>query len=105
MAEHSRGHEIAVLGAGPLGCAVAYHVARKRIAPLVIDHDGPGGDVPGPVLAGVWSHVESGENGRLGLEGSGQFSRLQEQVGSFGYLRTGGMAPARTDAEAEVGQA
>lgn len=105
MADRPRGHEVAVLGAGPIGCAIAYVLARKRLAPLVIDHGGPGGDIPGPPLACVWDHAESAETGCFGLESADQFSHLQDQVGPMGYLRSGGMVPARTDAEAEAGQA
>ncbi|HYM70559.1 MAG TPA: FAD-dependent oxidoreductase [bacterium] len=103
MADHPRGHEVAVLGGGVLGCAIAYTLARRKLAPIVVDRAGPGGEFP-PVDLSVWDHTEPAETGRLGLESAGHFPHLQDQIGPIGYLRTGGLTPADTSAEAEAGE-
>ena len=77
MADHPRGHEVAVLGGGVLGCAIAYTLARRKLAPIVVDRAGPGGEFP-PVELSVWDHTEPAETGRLGLESAGHFPHLDE---------------------------
>lgn len=105
MADRPRGHEVAVLGGGVLGCAIAHVLARRKLAPLVLDHAGPGREFPAPVAVTVWDHAEPADTGRFGLESAGHFPHLQDQIGPIGYLRTGGMVPAGTSAEAEAGEA
>ncbi len=105
MPERLRGNEIVVLGAGPTGCAIAHALARRKLPPFVLEHGGPGGEVPGPFLAGLWDHTERASTARFALRGAGQFPALQDQVGPIGYLRSGAMVPAHTDTEADAGRA
>jgi len=94
-----------VLGGGALGCAIAYMLARRKLAPLVVDYAGPGREFPAPVAVSVWDHAEPAETGAFGLESAGHFPHLQDQIGPIGYLRTGGMVPAGTLEEAAAGEA
>ncbi len=94
-----------MLGAGPTGCAIAHALARRKLPPLVLDHGGPGGEIPGPFLTGLWDHTERAPVARFALRGAGQFPALQDHIGPIGYLRSGAMVPARTDAEADAGRA
>jgi len=105
MSDRPRGGEVAVLGAGVLGCLVARALARRKLAPLVIQQGGPRSGLAGVSSAAVWDHTEAAEIARVGLESVGRFQQLEEQIGPFGYLMTGGLAPAWTDADASAKEA
>ncbi len=105
MSERPRSGEVAVLGAGVLGCLVARALARRKLAPIVIQQGGPRSGLAGVYSATVWDHTEAAEIARVGLESVGRFQQLEEQIGPFGYLMTGGLAPAWTDADASAKEA
>jgi glycine/D-amino acid oxidase-like deaminating enzyme len=105
MSERPRGGEVAVLGAGVLGCLVARALARRKLTPIVLARGGPRSGLAGVPSAPVWDHTELAEIARLGLDSVDRFQQLEEQIGSFGYLMTGGLAPAWTDADASAKEA
>jgi len=105
MNDRPRGGDVAVLGAGVIGCLVARALARRKFAPIVLQRGGPWCGLAGVSSAAVWDHTEPVEIARLGLDSAERFHQLEEQVGSFGYLMTGGIAPAWTDAEASAHEA
>jgi glycine/D-amino acid oxidase-like deaminating enzyme len=94
---------VAVLGAGCLGSAVAYALARRRVAAVIIDVARR--DVAAP--ASIAAPVQNGTAPeiRLAMRSAERFPEFQDAVGPFGYRRTGGMAAALTDAEAELERA
>ena len=92
-----------MLGAGILGSAVAYALARRRAAAVVIDVSH--GGVVMPVSIATPVHHGTAPDIRLAMRSAEQFPDLQDAVGSFGYRRTGGMTVALTDAEADNGRA
>ena len=96
---------MAVLGAGVVGCLVARALARRKLAPMVLQAEGPRSGLAEVPTAVVWDHTEPMEFARPGLESAERFHQLEEQIGSFGYLVTGGLIPAWTDDEAEAGEA
>ncbi len=103
MAERGRGYEVAVLGAGSLGAAVAYALARRRVAPIVIDVSRRDVVMPASIAASV-QHGTVPEI-RLAVQSAERFPDLQDAVGPFGYRRTGGMTAALTGADADIGRA
>jgi len=105
MLDRPRAYDVAVLGGGVVGCAIAYALARKKLAPVVLDSGGPGQDGAGAASASVWDHTEPVEVALRSLESAECFPSLQEQVGPFAYRRTGGLVPALTDAAAEAAEA
>ncbi len=105
MSERPRGGEVAVLGGGVLGCLVALALARRKLTPIVLQRGGPRSGLVGVSSAAVWDHTESAEIARLGLDSVERFQQLEEQIGPFGYVMTGGLAPAWSDADASVKQA
>lgn len=103
MPERARGYEVAVLGAGCAGAAVAYALARRRIASVVVDAAGPHSAFPVPAAASVQSGTPA--DVVLALRGAERLPELQDAIGPFGYRRTGGMVVALTDADGEVSRA
>jgi glycine/D-amino acid oxidase-like deaminating enzyme len=103
MADRGRGYDVAVLGAGCAGAAIAYSLARRRIIPLVVD--AARGDPPAPLPPVVSVLRGNPPDVRLALRSAERLPELQEAVGPFGYRRTGGMWAAITDADAGIGQA
>ncbi|HKX16786.1 MAG TPA: FAD-dependent oxidoreductase [bacterium] len=100
MPERARGYEVAVLGAGCAGAAVAYALAPRRIASVVVDAAGPGRAFPVPAAAPVQSGTPA--DIMFALRGAERLPELQDAIGSFGYRRTGGMVVALGDAEEEL---
>ncbi len=104
MADRPGGYDVAILGAGPIGCAIAYALARRKIAPVVLAPEGAGG-----------AHAVSGRIGirldspdayaRLCLRSIERYRALEEEIGALGYVRSGGLVPALTDADARAGMA
>jgi sarcosine oxidase subunit beta len=103
MADRGRGYEVAVLGAGCVGAAVSYALARRRVAPVVIDVARPDVAVPSSAAAPVQSGTAA--DIRLALRSAERLPDLQDAIGPFGYRRTGGMTVALTDADAAEGRA
>ncbi|HEV2357458.1 MAG TPA: FAD-dependent oxidoreductase [bacterium] len=100
MPERDRGYEVAVLGAGCVGAAVAYVLARRRLASVVVDASRPDTDIPWPAAVAVQGG--SVPDVRLALRSAERLPGLQDAVGPFGYRRTGGLIVALTEAEADV---
>ena len=100
MPERDRGYEVAVLGAGCVGAAVAYVLARRRLTSAVVDAARPDIDVAWPAVVAV--QAGGAPDLRLALRSAGRFPALQDAVGTFGYRRTGGLTAALTEAEADV---
>ena len=104
MPERSEGCDVAILGAGPTGCAIAYNLARRRVAPVVLDRGGAGGahavsgriDVP-------WDSPEP--YARLCLRSAERYPLLEEEIGAIECVRSGSLAPALTDEDARAGMA
>lgn len=100
MPERARGYEVAVLGAGCAGAAVAYALARRRIASVAVDAAGPNSALRLPAAASVQGGAPA--DIVLALRGAERLPELQDAIGPFGYRRTGGMVVALTDAEEEL---
>jgi glycine/D-amino acid oxidase-like deaminating enzyme len=96
-------HDVAVLGAGCAGAAVAYALARRRIDVVILDASRRDAGLPGPASAPV--QRGTADDIRLTLRSVEMLPALQDSVGPFGYLRTGGLTAALTAGEAEVGRA
>jgi glycine/D-amino acid oxidase-like deaminating enzyme len=104
MLDRSEGRDIAILGAGPIGCAIAYSLARRKIPAVALDWEGPGGSrmtsgrfrVP-PAAAAQYAHLC-----RRGIE---HFPPLEAEIGSIGYVRSGGLVPALSETEMREGTA
>lgn len=104
MPDRSEGYDVAILGAGPTGCAIAYNLARRRVSPVVLDRGGAGGphavsgriDVP-------WDAPEP--YARLCLRSAERYPLLEEEIGAIESVRTGSLAPALTDEDAQAGMA
>jgi glycine/D-amino acid oxidase-like deaminating enzyme len=103
VADRSRGYDVAVLGAGCAGAAVAYALARRRIATAVIDPAHPDGPAPAFPVASVL--LGNTADVRLAIRSAERLPELQDAVGPFGYRRTGGMWAALSDADCGLGQA
>jgi sarcosine oxidase subunit beta len=101
--DRARGYEVAVLGAGCAGAAAAYALARRRIAPVVVDTSRPDGAVPASAAVAVQSGTPA--DIRLAVRSAERFPELQDAIGGFEYRRTGGLTVALTDADAEMGRA
>ena len=103
MPDRARGYEVAVLGAGCAGAAVAYALARRRIAAAVIDTSRPDYAVPASVAVAAQNGTPA--DIRLAMRSADRFPELQDAIGAFGYRRTGGMTVALTETDTEMGRA
>ncbi len=104
MPDRADAYDIGILGAGALGCAIAYYLARRKIVPVVLDQAGAGGGASGATAAWVWVHSKTPSSyACLSLRSAERYPALQEEIGPIEYLRTGGLRPALTEAEAQAG--
>lgn len=104
MPDRTDDYDVAILGAGPIGCAIAYHLARRKIASVVLDREGPGGSHA--VSGRVWVSPDASEQyARLCVRAIERYPVLEGEIGSFEYRRSGGLAPALTDAGTRAGVA
>jgi glycine/D-amino acid oxidase-like deaminating enzyme len=96
--------DVVILGAGAVGCAIAYHLARRKIVPVVLDRDGEESDASTAAPPWIWVHPEtSPASARISLRSAQRYPALQEEIGGIEYLRTGGLRPAFTEVDAEAG--
>src|SRR5579884_1996686 len=59
MPDRPGGYEVGIVGAGILGSAIAYALAKRRIASVVLDESGVGGEAPDTISAPVRAHVDA----------------------------------------------
>ncbi len=105
MPERPGGYDVGILGAGAVGCAIAYALARRRVGAVVFDQGGAGSGATGATSARVWT--QSGAPPAYALlcrRSAERFPLLQEEIGPIEYLRTGGLAPALTEDQAAAGR-
>ena len=104
MSERPARFQVGILGAGVVGCSIAYHLARRKIATVVLDREGAGGGASAADSGAVWTHPFTRPACvRLALRSAARYPRLQEAIGPIEYLRTGGLAPAFTEENAQAG--
>ena len=104
MPDRTEECHVAILGAGPIGCAIAYSVARRKIPAVVLEWEGPGGSrmtsgrfrVP-PDADAPYAHLC-----RRGIE---QYPALEAEIGSIGYVRSGGLVPVLRETDSHEGTA
>jgi len=104
MPDGTEGRDIAILGAGPVGCAIAYSLARRKIPAVVLDWEGPGGSrmtsgrfrLP-PDADAQYAHLY-----RRAIE---EYPALETEIGSIGYVRSGGLVPALSETDSREGMA
>jgi glycine/D-amino acid oxidase-like deaminating enzyme len=97
MPDRAAGYDVGVIGAGAVGCAIAYALARRKMLPALFGQGGVGigsGAASAMIRACTDAAAEHALLYRRGAEG---FSRLQEEIGSIEYLQTGHLTPALTD--------
>jgi glycine/D-amino acid oxidase-like deaminating enzyme len=97
MPERAERFEVGIIGAGAVGCAVAYSLAKRRVPVLVLDRGGAGGGASAATSARVWAHTEDPPDvARMIARAAQRFPGLQEEIGPVEFLRTGGLAPVLT---------
>ncbi|RKY72988.1 MAG: hypothetical protein DRQ14_05100 [Candidatus Latescibacterota bacterium] len=89
--------EVLVVGAGIVGCSVAYHLARLGCRDvMVLERDTVGSGSTGVCAGGIRQQFSSEINIRLSVESLNFLKRLEEETGydpelrQHGYLIEGG---------------
>lgn len=101
MPDRGRGIEAGIVGAGVLGSTIAYALARRKISAVLVDPLG-GGDEEQVALAPVFVHDEADRAPELVRKSAGRLAALQEEIGPFGFLRTGRLTPALSESDAQA---
>jgi len=104
MPDRPESYEVGILGAGAVGCSIAYHLARHKIIPVVVDREGAGTGASGATAAGIWVHTKTPPAyARQCLHSAERYPGFQDELGPIEYMRTGGLRPAFTEADAQAG--
>jgi sarcosine oxidase subunit beta len=82
-----RGVDVAVVGAGVVGLAVAWHLRRLGVETVVLERDGIGAGASGIQPGGVRQQWGTAVNCRLARESAGFYGRADELLGGPVELR------------------
>jgi glycine/D-amino acid oxidase-like deaminating enzyme len=89
MASHS---EVLVVGAGIVGAAAAYELARRGVKVTVVEGHRPAWGASGRNPGFVWLHTRAaGAQMELGLAGRGLYDELARDLDGFEFRECGGM--------------
>lgn len=89
---NARGSDVVVVGAGIVGAAVAYELARHGSSVTVIEGEHPGWGASGRNPGYVWLHTRApGVQMQLGLAGRALYDELVEELDGFDFRACGGM--------------
>jgi sarcosine oxidase subunit beta len=83
--------DVVVVGAGVVGCSIAYHLARRgRRDVLVLERDTVGGGTTSKAAGGIRAQFGTETEVRLSLESIAVFERFAEEFGvDIGYRKIG----------------
>jgi len=100
-----RSAEVVIIGAGVIGASVAYHLAKKGCAPVVVleRHREPGGGSTGRATGGFRAQFGSEVNVRLSLLSREGLERFEEELGTDpGYRPCGYLFLAGDEAQLDA---
>jgi len=91
---------VVIVGAGVLGCSLAYHLARQGAGPVVVLERGAiGQGATGACAGGVRAQFSTEINIRIGLEAKRMLARFEEHTGRSADFRRVGYLFLLTTAE------
>ena len=91
-AASGKAHDVIVLGAGIVGAATAYFLAKKGIRVLLVEGEAPGWGASGRNPGFQWLHTrKAGIQMELGLAGRRLADELREELDDFEMRPSGGM--------------
>jgi glycine/D-amino acid oxidase-like deaminating enzyme len=86
------GRDVLVVGAGIVGAATAYELARRGVHVTVLEGRRPAWGASGRTPGYVWLHTRAaGVQMELGLAGRGLYDELVQEVDDFEFRAGGGM--------------
>jgi glycine/D-amino acid oxidase-like deaminating enzyme len=93
---------VAIIGAGVVGCSIAYHLARDGLPPTVFEQGFPMRGTSGSTHAWVWVQSKRPDHyAELSYASRELYPGLQREVGNFEFTASGGLTPVLTDDELE----
>jgi len=89
----SRTFDVAIIGAGIMGCSCAYELARRGLKVGVLEKDTIGAGSTGKSSALIRQHYSNELTARMALHSLRAFENMEEDLGSdVGFTRTGFIA-------------
>ncbi|HUF60157.1 MAG TPA: FAD-binding oxidoreductase [Actinomycetota bacterium] len=90
--ETAEGSEVLVVGAGIVGAATAYELARRGVNVTLLEGRRPAWGASGRNPGFVWLHTRAtGVQMELGLAGRGLYDELVQELDGFEFRESGGM--------------
>jgi glycine/D-amino acid oxidase-like deaminating enzyme len=84
--------DVVVVGAGVVGSATAYELARRGVDVALVEREAPGFGASGRNPGYLWSHTRAeGSQLELGLAGRARYDTLVEELDDFEFRGCGGM--------------
>ncbi len=92
--------DIAIVGGGVMGCAIAYNLAREGLKPVVVEKSDIGGEASGANGGGVRQSARNLKEMPLAMESVRLYGQLAEELGmEVEYVRKGNLRLCTTEDE------
>jgi glycine/D-amino acid oxidase-like deaminating enzyme len=104
MPDGSDRFDVAIIGGNATGCAIAYALARRKVAAVLVDQAAPGGYPTGTPSGRLWVHTHTPPAYvRLCQRSAHGYAALQEEIGPIEFRPQGGLSPAWTESDVRAG--
>lgn len=92
--------DLVIVGGGVMGCAMAYHLAKQGLKPVVIEKSDIGGEASGANGGGVRQSARNLKEMDLAMESIRLYGHLHEELGmDVEYVRQGNLRLCTEEAE------
>jgi sarcosine oxidase subunit beta len=95
--------DVVIIGGGVMGCAIAYHLAKEGLKPVVIEKSDIGGEASGSNGGGVRQSARNLKEMPLAIESIRMYGQLHEELAmDVEYVRQGNLRLCTSEEELEA---
>jgi sarcosine oxidase subunit beta len=95
--------DVVIVGGGVMGCAIAYHLSKEGLKPVVVEKSDIGGEASGSNGGGVRQSARNLKEMPLAMESVRMYGELHEELGmDVEYVRKGNLRLCTSEDEVET---